>query len=128
MKVRDTGAIWRLTGRTLWSAASEISPGLAYAMGWAAWTFGDAAPPGEKGPAARSHGGDWLGANNLMLILPEEKMGLVLLTNSHDPTASSTVGNIAFDVALLALGRELRNYPPEEGWITRNLRAPGATL
>lgn len=93
-----------------------------YAMGWAVWPFSDAAPAEAEPPIALSHGGQWLGVNHIMLLIPEKSFGMVLLLNSNDPTRSSTYSNMAFDVALLALGQPPQNYPPQEDWLTRQLR------
>ncbi|MEM7114715.1 MAG: serine hydrolase domain-containing protein [Chloroflexota bacterium] len=93
-----------------------------YAMGWVVWPFTDAAPTEAEPPLALSHGGQWLGANHIMLLIPEKSLGMVLLLNSTDPTRSSAYSNIAFDLALLALGQPPQNYPPQEDWLTRQLR------
>jgi len=108
--------------------AAPINDNVDYAMGWVVWSFDDAALPGEAAPTALSHGGDWLGFRHIMLLVPEEEMGLVLLLNSNDPTIPSLYDNIAFDAALLALGRERQNYPLQESWLDRNLRLVGAAL
>ena len=100
----------------------DITGGSSYAMGWAVWPFDDAASPGEAAPTALSHGGQWLGFNHTLLFIPEKDWGMVLLLNSNDPATSSAYSNIAFDVALLALGREVQNYPPGEDWLSRHLR------
>jgi CubicO group peptidase (beta-lactamase class C family) len=97
-------------------------PGVQYAMGWAVWPFDDAALLGDEPPTALSHGGEWLGFSNLMLLIPEYDLGLVLLMNGPGPTNGSAFSNIAFDVALLALGLEAQHYPPQEDWLTQNLR------
>lgn len=102
--------------------------GLGYAMGWAVWPFDDAAEPGAAAPIALSHGGDSLEFNHIMLIVPENQMGLSLLLNTNNPTIASAFKNIAFDIALLALGREAQNYPLEEDWLTQNLRTLGFGL
>lgn len=103
-------------------------PDVQYAMGWAVWPFDDAALPGDEAPTALSHGGEWLGFSNLMLLIPEYDLGLVLLMNGPDPTNSSAFSAIAFDVALLALGLEAQQYPPQEDWLTQNLRPLGIGL
>ena len=97
-------------------------PGVQYALGWAVWPFDDAALPGDEPPTALSHGGEWLGFSNLMLLIPEYDLGLVLLMNGPGPNNGSAFSNIAFDVALLALGLEAQRYPPQEDWLTQNLR------
>jgi CubicO group peptidase (beta-lactamase class C family) len=103
-------------------------PDVQYAMGWAVWPFDDAALPGDEPPTALSHGGEWLGFSNLMLLIPEYDLGLVLLMNGPGPNNGSAFSAIAFDVALLALGLEAQRYPPQEDWLTQNLRPLSAIL
>lgn len=92
-----------------------------YAMGWAVWQFTDM----DGAPTALSHGGDWLGAKHIMLIIPERAFGMVLLLNSNEGSAFS---NIAWDVALLAQGQAPENFPAGEDWMTRHLRLLSVTL
>jgi hypothetical protein len=104
-------------------------PDVAYAMGWAVWTFDDAVLPGAAAPpVALSHGGKWLGFNNIVLLIPEYDFGLVLLTTGHDSTNSSAFSNIAFEVALVALGLEPAYYPLQEDFLTRHLRPISTAL
>lgn len=63
-----------------------------------------------------------------MLLIPEYDLGLVLLMNGPGPNNGSAFSAIAFDVALLALGLEAQRYPPQEDWLTRNLRPLGIGL
>jgi CubicO group peptidase (beta-lactamase class C family) len=115
--------------RTLHSPGVDINDtGLGYAMGWAVWPFEDAAEPGSAAPTALSHGGDSLGFSHVMLIVPGRDLGLALLLNTKDPLIASAFSNIAFDIALLALGHAVQNYPLEEDWLTQNLRTLGAGL
>jgi CubicO group peptidase (beta-lactamase class C family) len=102
--------------------------GVGYAMGWAVWPFDDAVQPGSDAPIALSHGGEWLGFNHMMIIVPEQDMGMVMLFNTSDTEMNSAYTNIAFDVALLALGQDAQNYPLEEDWMTRHLRLLGMVL
>jgi CubicO group peptidase (beta-lactamase class C family) len=105
-----------------------IGPGVQYAMGWAVWPFDDAALPGEDVPTALSHGGEWLGFSNLILFIPEYDLGVVLLMNGPGPSNGSAFSNVAFDMALLALGLEAQHYPPQEDWLTQQLRPLGIGL
>lgn len=109
-------------------ATASVPGALEYAMGWAVWPFDDAALPRQGVPTALSHGGEWLGFQNIMLLIPAYDLGLVLLMNGRDPTAVSAFSNIIFDVALLALGLESQNYPPHEDLLLRNLRPVGITI
>jgi len=108
---------------TLHTPYPATGPNVAYAMGWAVWSFDDAAWPGEEAPTALSHGGEWLGFSNLIVLIPEYDLGVVVLLNGPGPTNGSAFSNIAFDVALLALGLEAQHYPPQEDWLTRQLRS-----
>jgi CubicO group peptidase (beta-lactamase class C family) len=107
---------------TLHAPDPATGPDVAYAMGWAVWSFDDAALPGDEAPTALSHGGEWLGFSNLLLLIPAYDLGVVLLMNGPGPNNGSAFSNIAFDVALLALGLEAQQYPPQEDWLTRQLR------
>lgn len=95
---------------------------VSYAMGWAVWPFDDATLPGDDAPTAVSHGGEWLGFNNMIVLIPEYDLGVAVLINGPDSIRSSAYSNIAFDVALLALGLEAQHYPPQEDWLTQQLR------
>ncbi|MCL4262277.1 MAG: beta-lactamase family protein [Anaerolineae bacterium] len=103
-------------------------PDVQYAMGWAVWPFDDAALPGDAAPTALSHGGEWLGFSHILLFIPAYDVGVVLLMNGPGPTNGSAFSNVAFDVALLALGLEAQHYPPQEDWLTQNLRPLAAIL
>jgi CubicO group peptidase (beta-lactamase class C family) len=92
----------------LHTPGAEINSELAYAMGWAIWPFEEIAAGGTP-PTALSHGGDWLGINNMILLVPERELGVVVLMNrSGDDEAQDEV---IFNVAQLALGQE-RTIPP----------------
>lgn len=108
--------------KTLHTPDPALDSDVAYAMGWAVWPFEDAALSGDDAPTALSHGGEWLGFSNLMLLIPEYELGVALLLNGPGPTNGSAFSNIAFDVALLALGLEAQHYPPQEDWLTQQLR------
>lgn len=128
-RFRNTQILTPASVETVHAPAVTTGPGrVDYAMGWAVWTFEDAAQPGTTAPTALSHGGDWLGFIHLMLIIPEQDLGVVLLMNGHDTTISSAFENIAFDVALLALGLEAQNYPLQEDIVTQNLRPLSVAL
>ncbi|MBX3055192.1 MAG: beta-lactamase family protein [Anaerolineae bacterium] len=104
--------------QTLHTPAADVP----YAMGWAVWPFDDAALPGDDAPTAVSHGGEWLGFNNMIVLIPEYDLGVAVLINGPDSIRSSAYSNIAFDVVLLALGLEAQHYPPQEDWLTQGLR------
>ena len=106
---------------TIDPATGDAVTGPAYAMGWSVWAFDDAALPGEDAPRALSHGGDWLGFKNMIVLIPEYELGVALLL-SGPGSPGSAYSNISFDVALLALGLEAQHYPPHEDWLTRHIR------
>ena len=112
---------------TLHAPAVEVNnPDLHYAMGWVTWHFREAvADETAAPPLALSHGGEWLGFRHIMLLVPEQDLGLVWLTSGGDPTIGSAVDNVAFDLALLAMGFDAQNYAPQEDFLRRNERPLG---
>lgn len=80
--------------------------GLGYAMGWFVWTFEEAMLPGDDPPTALSHGGDWLGHNTMMLIIPERELGIFTYMSGGDDATNPALDNVIFNIALLASGLE----------------------
>lgn len=102
----------------LHAPAAEINPDLAYAMGWVAWPFEDIAGNGDP-PTGLSHGGDWLGVNNMMLLVPERELGVVVLMNRSGDEAQD---NVIFTVAQLALGQEPSIPPASSPFLDRFIK------
>ena len=103
----------------LHTPAAEINSNLAYAMGWVAWPFEDIGGNGDA-PVALSHGGDWLGINNMMLLIPEHDLGVVVLMNrSGDDEAQD---GVIFPVAQLALGQEPSIPPASSPFLDRFIK------
>ena len=92
---------------TLHAPAVAINPeGEArHAMGWFVWPFPEANPGGDP-PSALSHGGDWLGAKSMMLLIPERDLGIFTVMSGGDDASDPAFDNVIFNVALLALGLE----------------------
>lgn len=78
--------------------------GVSYAMGWAVWPFPEASPPGVEPLTALSHGGDWLGHNTMMVIIPERELGVFTFMSGGDSANDAALDNVIFNVTLLALG------------------------
>jgi CubicO group peptidase (beta-lactamase class C family) len=74
-----------------------------HAMGWFVWPFPEANPGGEP-PTALSHGGDWLGAKSMMLLIPQRDLGVFTVMSGGDDATDPAFDNVIFNVALLALG------------------------
>jgi hypothetical protein len=55
-------------------------------------------------------------------MVPEQKIGVVLLMNTNDPAIESAFGSVGWDVLLIALGHEPMYYPPQENFILQNAR------
>ena len=109
--------------------AVVINPegGVSYAMGWVVWPFPEAAPGGDP-PTALSHGGDWLGARSMMLIIPERDLGVFTVMSGADGANEPAFENVIFNVALLALGLEPSLAEPQVTGIDRWWRWIGVGL
>jgi CubicO group peptidase (beta-lactamase class C family) len=107
----------------------EIDTWTSYAMGWWVHPNFDLAAQDQADrlsnytiPVAVSHEGSWATFRTLALMVPEQKIGVVLLMNTHDPVIESAFGSVGWDVLLIALGKEPRYYPPQEDFIRQNAR------
>ena len=97
----------------------SISEETSYAMGWVRFPFTDAVrETGAPVPTAIAHGGSWVGFEAIMVMIPEEDLGVVVLVNKSDPASGSAFSNLGWNVALLALGREPVNFPTAD-FVTR---------
>lgn len=115
---------------TLYTPAvvTNSDAGISYAMGWAVWPFPEAAPPNGEPPTALSHGGDWLGSNTMMLILPERNLGVFAALSGGDDATDPAFDNVIFNVTLLALGLEPSLPQPQATGIDRWWRWIGVGL
>jgi CubicO group peptidase (beta-lactamase class C family) len=109
----------------------EIEPGYNYAMGWFhAPNFLDR----EFLKTLKTdlnqyedievlwHEGDWSNYKSVVLMLPEQDYGVVILMNSNDPAVASVFRDFAWDVTLIATGGQAYYSQPHEDFIVRNAR------
>jgi CubicO group peptidase (beta-lactamase class C family) len=110
---------------------AEIEPGFGYAMGWFhASHFLDLEFLQTLGTNLKStddlqvlfHEGDWKGYKSIVLMLPGQEYGVVLLMNINDATITSVYKNLAWDVTLIANGGEAYYFQPSEEPIVRYSR------
>jgi CubicO group peptidase (beta-lactamase class C family) len=110
---------------------AEIEPGFGYAMGWFhashfldlefLQTLGTDLKPTDD-LQVLFHEGDWKGYKSMVLMLPGEEYGVILLMNSNDATITSVYKNFAWDVTLIAYGGEAYYFQPSEEPIVRYSR------
>lgn len=109
----------------------EIEPGLSYAMGWFhaphfldlefLQTLGTDLKPTDDLQVI-THEGDWKGYKSMVLMLPGQEFGVVLLMNINDGTIASVYSYFAWDVTLIANGGEAYYFQPSEEPIVRYSR------
>ena len=110
---------------------AEIEPGVGYAMGWIhashfldlefLQTLGTNLKPTDD-LQVLSHEGDWKGYKSMVLMLPGQEYGVVLLMNINDGTIASAYRYFAWDVTLIANGGEAYYFQPSEEPIVRYSR------
>ena len=110
---------------------AEIDPGFGYAMGWFhashfldlefLQTLGINLEPTDD-LQVLFHEGDWKGYKSMVLMLPGQEYGVVLLMNINDATIASVYKNFAWDVTLIANGGEAFYFQPSEEPIVRYSR------
>jgi CubicO group peptidase (beta-lactamase class C family) len=115
--------------RELHQPGIEVDRWSGYAMGW--WVHPDfdlaTQQPADSAssysiPVAFSHEGSWAAFRTIALMVPEQRVGLVLLMNTNDPAIDSLFGAIGWDVLLIYLGKEPALYPPWEDVIRQHAR------
>lgn len=109
----------------------EIEPGFSYAMGWFhaphfldlefLQTLDTNLKPTDD-LQVLTHEGDWKGYKSMVLMLPGQEYGVVLLMNINDATIASVYKNFAWDVTLIANGGEAYYFQPSEEPIVRYSR------
>ena len=110
---------------------AEIEPGFGYAMGWFhashflelefLKTLGTNLKPTDD-LQVLFHEGDWKGYKSMVLMLPGQEYGVVLLMNINDATIASVYKNFAWDVTLIANGGDAYYFQPSEEPIVRYSR------
>lgn len=109
----------------------EIEPGYGYAMGWFhAPNFldpeflktlnTDLNPMDDL--QVLWHEGDWKGYKSMVLLLPGQDYGVVLLMNINDVTIASVYKYFAWDITLIANGGDAYYFQPSEDFIVRHSR------
>lgn len=109
----------------------QIGGNVHYAMGWTQFPFEKAAPADGSGasiPLALAHGGDWANYKALMVLIPKQSLGVVILMNKQDWRHASAYEQIGWNTALLALGLPPAKFPVNEDFMTRYGRIFGVTL
>lgn len=107
----------------------EINKWSGYAMGWWVDPNFDLGAQDHtdslasyKIPIVVSHEGSWSSFRTLALMVPEQRLGIVLLMNTNDPAIDSAFGSVGWDVLLISLGNEPMYYPPNEDFVRQNAR------
>ncbi len=100
----------------------QIGEQVSYAMGWTIFPFPQAAAvsnPGDPVPTGISHGGEWANFKGLMVLIPEQELGVVVLINKTDHRYNLEYENIAWNTTLLALDMEPAIFSRSEDFMTR---------
>jgi CubicO group peptidase (beta-lactamase class C family) len=111
----------------LHAPAVQISEQVSYGMGWTIFPFSQAAEANDQSassqsappPVGLSHGGDWANFKALMLLVPEQQLGVVVMMNKNDPTRDVAYNSIGWNTALLAMGLEPVEFPGGEDFLSR---------
>ena len=109
----------------------EIEPGYNYAMGWFhapnvldpefLQTLNTNLDPSDD-LQVLWHEGDGPGYKAVVLMLPGQEYGVVLLMNTNDYTITSVYKDFAWDVTLVANGGDAFNFKPSGSFAIRNAR------
>lgn len=97
----------------LFARGADISEQVSYGMGWVIFPFPQAAANQNNAaiPIGLSHGGDWANFKAVMVMIPEQEVGVVVLFNKKDNRKDAEYERIAWNTTLLALGLEPFAYP-----------------
>jgi CubicO group peptidase (beta-lactamase class C family) len=113
--------------RDLHNPGIAINKWSGYAMGWWVDPDFDLASQDQMHrlssytiPVVVSHEGSWAGFRTLALMVPEQKIGIVLLMNTNDPAIESAFGAVGRDVVSIYMGNQPSYYPPSEDFIRQN--------
>lgn len=113
----------------LHTPGAQIGEQVNYAMGWAIFPFPQAAAvsnPGDPVPNGISHGGEWANFKSLMVMVPEQALGVVVLMNKTDHRRNLEYENIAWNTTLLALGLEPALFSRSDDFMTQYGQFVGA--
>lgn len=109
----------------------EIEPGYNYAMGWFhapnvldpefLQTLNTNLDPGDD-LQVLWHEGDGPGYKAVVLMMPGQEYGVVLLMNTNDFTITSVYKDFAWDVTLIANGGDAFYFKPNGNFLDRHAR------
>jgi CubicO group peptidase (beta-lactamase class C family) len=114
---------------TLQDPLTRPNPWDGYAMGlwvYPLWNAGQlivGSIPEYRVPVVLEHGGDSESYASSILLLPEERVGVVVLLNLNDESTPSRYHQLHLGIASILLGREPAPTVAYEGAIERNAKA-----
>lgn len=109
----------------------NINENILYAMGWVIFPFpqlSDANGASEAVPIALSHGGEGANFRSLMVMVPDLRLGVVVLMNKIDQRRVEVHNNIVWNTVLLAAGLEPTMVAGSPDFLTRYGQAVGIGL
>jgi CubicO group peptidase (beta-lactamase class C family) len=105
----------------------QIDKWSGYGMGWWVGVDFDIASQNKNpelisytAPVVVSHEGSWANFRTIAIMVPQGKIGVVLLMNSDDPAVESAFAQVGWDVVSIYSGNEPSNYPPREDFIRQH--------
>lgn len=108
----------------------QIDKWSGYAMGW--WVSPDFDLGSQDQttelssytiPIAVSHEGSWSSFRAITIMIPQEKIGIVMLMNTNDPAIESAFGLVGWDIISIYFGNQPSYYPPSEGFVRQHARS-----
>lgn len=108
-----------------------ISGNVHYGMGWVMFPFPQlAAANGANGPVpvALSHGGEGANYRSMMMIVPDQQLGVAVLMNKIDHRREEAYDHIVWNTALLAAGLDPTMVAGSPDFITRYGQLAGLGL
>lgn len=113
--------------RELHHPGIETNKWSGYAMGWWVDPDFDLATQDQTDrlssytiPVVVSHEGSWSTFRTMAIMVPEQKVGVVLLMNTNDAAIESAFSLVGWDVLSIYLGNQPSYYPPREDFIQQN--------
>ncbi len=128
----------RYAGAAVLSAAGTAAlhdPGVmldkwwGYAMGWNVGPDFDLPSrdpldklSGYTIPVEIYHQGAYIAFRTVVLMIPQQKVGVIVLMNTDDPAIESAFGWLGWDVASIYLGVQPSHQPPAESFTLQHIR------
>ncbi len=107
----------------------ELDKWYGYAMGWYVGPDFDlpSREPMDKLsgytiPVEIYHQGSYISFRTVVLMIPQQKVGVIVLMNTDDPAIESAFGWLGWDVASIYLGTQPSHLPPAENFILQHIR------